>query len=104
MQFAFFQVLYKLFDEFVFRGAYFAIDKAQGRTADHIKQAAKLNCNRPQSLRPLSFASRGKREAITPPSGAFPGPESPGEGACPLSIWEACPEILYGAAPYMKPG
>lgn len=37
-------------NEFMFRSACLAVDEAQGRTADQVKQTAKLDSNRPQSL------------------------------------------------------
>ena len=55
-QVALLEVLYELSNEFVFRGAHLAVNKAQGRPADHIKQAAKLQGNRSQSLAALVCA------------------------------------------------
>lgn len=49
-QIALFDALDELVYEFVFRSACLAVDEAQGCTADEVKQAAKLDGNRPQSL------------------------------------------------------
>lgn len=49
-QIALLEVLNELGNEFVFRSACLAVDKAQGRAADQVKQAAKLDSNRSQSL------------------------------------------------------
>ena len=46
-------MLYEFLDELVLRGAYLAVNKAEGRASDQVKQAAKLNGNRPQSLAAL---------------------------------------------------
>lgn len=49
-QIALFERLNKLEDEFVFGGADFVVDEAQGGPAEQVKQAAKLHGNRTQSL------------------------------------------------------
>ncbi len=49
-QIALLEVLNELVNKFVFRSAGLAIDEAQGGAADQVKQAAKLDRNRPQSL------------------------------------------------------
>jgi len=49
-QIALLEVLNELGNEFVFRSAGLAVDEAQGGAADQVKQAAKLDRNRPQSL------------------------------------------------------
>jgi len=46
-QIALLEVLNELGNEFVFRSACLAVDEAQGRAADQVKQAAKLDRNRP---------------------------------------------------------
>ena len=50
------EVLNEFVNEFVFRSACLAVDEAQGRAADQVKQAAKLDRNRPQSLLALVCA------------------------------------------------
>lgn len=50
-QIIFLEIVDEFFNEFVFRGGRSSIDKVKRRSADKIKQAAKLNCNRPQSTR-----------------------------------------------------
>jgi hypothetical protein len=49
-QIALFDTLDELVNEFVFRSAYLAVDEAQRSTGDEVKEAAKLDGNRPQSL------------------------------------------------------
>jgi hypothetical protein len=44
------KVLNELANEFVFRSTYLIVDEAQGRAADQVKEAAKLDRNGPQSL------------------------------------------------------
>lgn len=55
-QIALLEVSNELVNEFVFRSACLAVDEAQGRAADQVKQAAKLDRNRPQSLLALVCA------------------------------------------------
>ena len=55
-QIAFFEVVNELGNEFVFRSACLAVDEAQGRTADQVKQTAELDSNRSQSLLTLVCA------------------------------------------------
>lgn len=45
-----FDTLDEIVNEFVFRSACLGVDEAQRGTADEVKQAAKLDTNRPQSL------------------------------------------------------
>ncbi len=46
-QIAFFEAVDELVNEFVFRSTCLAVNESQGRTADQVKQAAKLDSNRP---------------------------------------------------------
>ena len=55
-QIALLEVLNELGNEFVFRSACLAVDEAQGRAADQVKQAAELDRNGPQSLLALVCA------------------------------------------------
>ena len=49
-QIALFDTLDEPVNEFVFRSAYLAVDEVQRGTGDEVKEAAKLDGNRPQSL------------------------------------------------------
>ena len=49
-QIALFEAFDELVNEFVFRSACLSVDESHGRTTDQIKQAAKLDSNRAQSL------------------------------------------------------
>jgi hypothetical protein len=50
-QIVFLEMVDESFNEFVFRGGCSSIDKVKRCSTDKVKQAAKLNCNRPQSTR-----------------------------------------------------
>lgn len=53
---AFLEEMDEFVNKFVFRSACLGVDEAQGRTADQVKQAAKLDSDRPQSLLSLVCA------------------------------------------------
>jgi hypothetical protein len=52
------EVVDEFANEFVFRCTYFVVDEAQGCAANQIKEAAKLDRDRPQSLLALVRAER----------------------------------------------
>jgi hypothetical protein len=52
------EVVDEFVNEFVFRSTCFVVDEAQGCTANQIKEAAKLDRDRPQSLLALVRAER----------------------------------------------
>ena len=63
-QIAFFEVLDKFENEFMFRSGCFAVDEAQRCTADQVKEAAKLHSNGSQSLLAIVCAEKTSKEMV----------------------------------------